>query len=129
MSPSSLANAESLRESYNKEDFVPESGLAKNRMKQYLETVTTSGSNNNSNESEELQCKGLAKSLLAKWKSMENVKDKEGSPEPNDASAYGRKIQQKVEQLAKTDKHRRQVTHHRLVMRIICRKPEQPRIY
>jgi len=77
---------------------MPETGLAKNRMKQYLETATSggaatsSGNSNQSpnsstqsagNESEELP-KGLAKSLLAKWKSMENV-DKETSPEANTA--------------------------------------------
>jgi hypothetical protein len=77
---------------------MPESGLAKNRMKQYLETATSggavassSGNSNQSpnssqstgNESEELP-KGLAKSLLAKWKSMENV-DKETAPESNTA--------------------------------------------
>jgi hypothetical protein len=76
---------------------MPESGLAKNRMKQYLETASsggaaTSSANTNQspnstqsagNEGEELP-KGLAKSLLAKWKSMENV-DKETSPESNTA--------------------------------------------
>ena len=55
-------------------------------MKQYLETATNSANQANSSEAEELP-KGLAKSLLAKWKSMENVKDKETSPESgNDGS-------------------------------------------
>ena len=64
---------------------MPESGLAKSRMKQYLESTSTPTGNNqqhaNSGETDE-PTKGLAKSLLAKWKSMESVKDKETSPEP-----------------------------------------------
>ena len=78
-----------------KQDFVPETGLAKSRMKQYLETASTNGSSNGhspnmnptspngqtSTENGEDLPKGIAKSLLAKWKSMENVK--ETSPEPN----------------------------------------------
>ena len=61
---------------------MPESGLAKSRMKQYLETAQQQQPQSaNVNEGDE-PTKGLAKSLLAKWKSMENVKDKETSPEP-----------------------------------------------
>lgn len=84
-SPSSNNN-DILKESDNKEEFVPETGLAKSRMKQYLETASTNANGNNhngENGEQELPGKGIAKSLLAKWKSMENVKDKEGSPEPN----------------------------------------------
>lgn len=74
----SAQEIESLRDGYNKEEYVPESGLAKNRLKQYLEQ-TSSASQNTSNGGdatlEELQGKSVAKSLLAKWKSIENVKD------------------------------------------------------
>ena len=66
-------------------------------MKQYLETASTCTNVSNVNqiqipnnfnqsqndETEELQGKGLAKSLLAKWKSMENVKEKETTPDQN----------------------------------------------
>jgi hypothetical protein len=64
---------------------VPESGLAKNRLKQYLDSSSSSNSKPSQNlvggdmPVEELQ--GKAKSLLAKWKSIENLKDdKELSP-------------------------------------------------
>lgn len=61
---------------YNKDEFVPETGLAKNRMKQYLDQASTNNANETSiSETSELQGKGLAKSLLAKWKSIENIKD------------------------------------------------------
>lgn len=72
---------------------MPETGLAKSRMKQYLESTSQNGgagsaNNNNENgeQSEDLP-KGLAKSLLAKWKSIENVKDKETSPDSSRHSA------------------------------------------
>lgn len=73
-----------VRESNVKEEFLPESGLAKSRMKQYLESTNNNQPQQNSVNGEvtEEATKGLAKSLLAKWKSMENVKDKETSPEP-----------------------------------------------
>jgi hypothetical protein len=73
---------EMTRESNLKEEFMPESGLAKSRMKQYLES-TSHQAENTTTPTEDESTKGLAKSLLAKWKSMENVKDKEGSPEPS----------------------------------------------
>ena len=87
-----LENAEVLREGDLVEEFVPEAGLAKNRMKQYLETATSqksaqsaqiSSNNTNGETSEQLPEKGTARSLLAKWKSIENLKDKETSPEAN----------------------------------------------
>ena len=73
---------------------MPETGLAKSRMKQYLESTSQNGGSANENGepgsgAEELP-KGLAKSLLAKWKSIENVKDKETSPESSRNSANGR---------------------------------------
>ena len=85
-------NAEVFREHYNKVDeFVPEAGLAKNRMKQYLETASSqkvqqqsqhqTSNNTNIGNGEEQPEKGTARSLLAKWKSIENLKDKETSPE------------------------------------------------
>ena len=92
-------SADIARESSRKvEEFVPETGLAKSRMKQYLETAGNSsssgeGSANSSTmnaaggpaangEIEDLPNKGLAKSLLAKWKSIENVKENNNhSPE------------------------------------------------
>ncbi len=58
---------------------MPESGLAKNRMKQYLENSGTTTTSKQSDVEELLQGKSIAKSLLAKWKSIENVK--ETSPE------------------------------------------------
>lgn len=62
-------------------EFIPEHGLAKSRMRQYLETTSsnTTGSHNHDVVVDELQTKGLAKSLLAKWKSMESVKAAENS--------------------------------------------------
>ncbi len=60
---------------------MPESGLAKNRLKQYLETAQSSNSNGANETGEELPEKGTAKSLLDKWKTIENVKyTKEPSP-------------------------------------------------
>ena len=93
-----------MKASDYKQDFVPETGLAKSRIKQYLETASTNGNTSqisqspsvnytssngtavNGGEGEDLP-KGLAKSLLAKWKSIENVKDKETSPEPLPSNA------------------------------------------
>jgi hypothetical protein len=75
-----------VKESNVKEEFLPESGLAKSRMKQYLESTNNNQSPQHASgndEASEEATKGLAKSLLAKWKSMENVKDKETSPEPS----------------------------------------------
>ena len=72
----------SRRDSYHIEEFVPESGLAKSRMKQYLESSQANGANNNHADSDEVVSKGYAKSLLAKWKSMETMENKEASPEP-----------------------------------------------
>ena len=71
-----------VRESDVKEEFLPESGLAKSRMKQYLESTNCNQPQQNTANGDvtEEATKGLAKSLLAKWKSMENVK--ETSPEP-----------------------------------------------
>ena len=71
-----------VRESDVKEEFLPESGLAKSRMKQYLESTNSNQPQQNTANGDETEgaTKGLAKSLLAKWKSMENVK--ETSPEP-----------------------------------------------
>jgi len=66
------------------EEFVPEAGLAKNRMRQYLEAQERSTESRN--DTEEVIGKGYAKSLLNKWKSMETVEgggrrlSKEGSP-------------------------------------------------
>jgi hypothetical protein len=60
-------------------------------MKQYLEQSNNSGAHGDVVTTEELPEKGLAKSLLAKWKSMENVKDKETSPEPKDYTKSGSK--------------------------------------
>lgn len=75
---------------YNKDEFFVESGLAKNRIKQYLEG-SSQQEYHIDHGTGELNEKGLAKSLLAKWKSMENVKDKETSPEPvNVGSVSGR---------------------------------------
>jgi hypothetical protein len=83
-------NAEVFREAYKVDEFVPEAGLAKNRMKQYLETATSqkvqqsphqTTNNTIANGEEQLPEKGTARSLLAKWKSIENLKDKETSPE------------------------------------------------
>jgi hypothetical protein len=58
-------------------------------MKQYLEQSNNSGAHGDVVTTEELPEKGLAKSLLAKWKSMENVKDKDTSPEPKDSTKSG----------------------------------------
>lgn len=44
-------------------------------MKQYLETAQQNGNSNGNQEQEALPEKGSAKSLLAKWKSIENVQD------------------------------------------------------
>lgn len=66
-----------LRDGYNKEEFVPQTGLAKNRMKQYLESQQNCDSTRH-NDTEEVVGKGYAKNLLAKWKSMEHMDDKEG---------------------------------------------------
>jgi hypothetical protein len=44
-------------------------------MKQYLETAQQNANSNGNQESETLPEKGSAKSLLAKWKSIENVQD------------------------------------------------------
>lgn len=55
-------------------------------MKQFLEHSTNNNVHSDIVTSEELPEKGLAKSLLAKWKSMENVKDKDTSPEPKDST-------------------------------------------
>lgn len=68
------------RNDYNTEEFVPETGLAKNRMKQYLES-SQANETVKENKADEIG-KGYAKSLLAKWKSMEHMDGKEGSPEP-----------------------------------------------
>ena len=81
---SSNDSSDVAKESSAKEEFIPESGLAKSRMKQYLESTNQQQAGatapaTNDDASEEAT-KGLAKSLLAKWKSMENVK--ETSPEP-----------------------------------------------
>jgi hypothetical protein len=79
----SAADPDHIKEAYNKEEYVPESGLAKNRIKQYLENSAAASSSVGAVTAaaatgvEELQ--GKAKSLLAKWKSIENVK--ETSPE------------------------------------------------
>jgi hypothetical protein len=72
---------ESLREMQRVDDYVPESGSAKNRLKQYLETAQASNSNGSNETGEELPEKGTAKSLLDKWKTIENVTNKEKSPE------------------------------------------------
>jgi hypothetical protein len=72
---------EYLRESQRIDDYIPESGLAKNRLKQYLETANSSNANGSSETGEELPGKGTAKSLLDKWKTIESVKNKETSPE------------------------------------------------
>lgn len=70
-----------VKETHKVEEFVPEAGLAKNRMKQYLETATSQSPSQNGNhengDGDKLPEKGTAKSLLAKWKSIENLKDKE----------------------------------------------------
>ncbi|CAF0809373.1 unnamed protein product [Brachionus calyciflorus] len=79
-----------LVDSYNKDEYLPESGLARNRMKQYLEQTSSNGANTSLNETSELQGKGLAKSLLAKWKSIENIK--EGSPEPKRQDSPGEEV-------------------------------------
>lgn len=57
-------------------EFVPEHGLAKSRMRQYLEITGHANGNTPIHDQvvDELATKGLAKSLLAKWKSMESVK-------------------------------------------------------
>lgn len=80
---------------------MPEAGLAKNRMKQYLETsqkaqmsshqqqAATSNVSANGEVNEQLPEKGSARSLLAKWKSIENLKDRETSPELNGVSTNG----------------------------------------
>lgn len=54
-------------------------------MKQYLEQSNNSAAHGDVVTTEEMPEKGIAKSLLAKWKSMENVKDKDSSPEPKDS--------------------------------------------
>ena len=71
---------------------MPETGLAKSRMKQYLESTSQNGAAGSAadNGGEELP-KGLAKSLLAKWKSIENVKDNETSPESSRNGAGGQR--------------------------------------
>jgi hypothetical protein len=73
-------NSESaaLHEGYNKEEFVPQAGLAKNRMKQYLDAQQNNDSTRQ-NDTGELVGKGNAKNLLAKWKSMEHMDEKEGA--------------------------------------------------
>lgn len=64
------------RDSYHTEEFVPEAGLAKNRMKQYLESQQQNTEKHA--HSDEVIGKGYAKNLLNKWKSMETVEGKEG---------------------------------------------------
>jgi hypothetical protein len=92
---------EILSETSQREEFLPETGLARQRMKQYLETssstgyggggqfafsstsamngsaATAAGTESELPELQGLQGKHIAKSLLAKWKSMENVKEKD----------------------------------------------------
>ncbi len=68
-----------------KEEFVPEAGLARNRMKQYLEAQEQAQGADHRNDTGEVIGKGYAKNLLNKWKSMETVEggrrlSKEGSP-------------------------------------------------
>lgn len=59
---------------------MPEHGLAKSRMRQYLEiTGHSSAAPAHDQVVDELATKGLAKSLLAKWKSMESVKATESA--------------------------------------------------
>lgn len=72
----------SLLKEYNKDEFFVESGLAKNRIKQYLNQDSSQSQVHIDHGTGELSEKRLAKSLLAKWKSMENSMDKETSPEP-----------------------------------------------
>jgi hypothetical protein len=79
-----------LSKDYNKDEFFVESGLAKNRIKQYLDTSSQPQCANFDHGTGELKEKGVAKSLLAKWKSMEEVKDKETSPEPHNHVTVGR---------------------------------------
>jgi hypothetical protein len=82
---SSMSEKQQEEHQYAKEreEFIPESGLAKNRMKQYLEQSNQSLNTNSNANSEEIVSKGYAKSLLAKWKSMECVDNKETSPDPS----------------------------------------------
>jgi hypothetical protein len=54
-------------------DFVPEAGLAKSRMKQYLDSAGSNAEKHSAADGQDAEMKGGAKSLLAKWKSMENV--------------------------------------------------------
>ena len=78
-------------------EFVPEAGLAKSRMKQYLESASTSSNAPSGGVDQEV--KGAAKSLMAKWKSMENVikeggvatKDANGSPNGGEPSTATRR--------------------------------------
>ena len=76
---SSPSESADRHESYNREEFIPEAGLAKNRMKQFLENSQNQDIHSHNN-TEEVIGKGYAKSLLAKWKSMESMEGKEGSP-------------------------------------------------
>jgi hypothetical protein len=80
-----------LSKDYNKDEFFVETGLAKNRLKQLMDSNSQSPQCVNYDRGTgELNEKGIAKSLLAKWKSMEEVKDKETSPDPSHQVQVGR---------------------------------------
>jgi hypothetical protein len=83
------------------EDFLPESGLAKTRMKQFIENASNNNNNQNSNgggEIDELSGKGVTKSLLSKWKSIEHLKDEPGSLTANGEHQQRRSSKDEVEE-------------------------------
>jgi len=82
-------NADMLKETVKQDEYIPETGLAKSRMKQYLETATTgaNGADQQTDANGEQPEKGSAKSLLAKWKSMETFKDKDSTTPERENSA------------------------------------------
>jgi hypothetical protein len=62
-----------LQEGYNREECVLPHGLAKDRMRQYLESQAQAAQFAGQCDTDAVVGKGVAKSLLAKWKSMEHV--------------------------------------------------------
>ena len=62
-----------LQEGYNREECVLPQGLAKDRMRQYLESQAQAAQFAGQCDTGAVVGKGVAKSLLAKWKSMEHV--------------------------------------------------------